>query len=151
HRRGVRPGPDRQPILRHLQPGAGAGLDPARLRGRRGGRLQVSALDRRVKAVVEEGQARPTAVLAENRDVLESLRDWFRSDRPGELQPAAVDVLTAGTFLNPTPGTFTTTFQPNGLSAGLYSVYVSYTPEAEHVLLVIVAARGFVRLRHWRR
>ncbi len=56
---------------------------------------QKAALDRRVKAVVEEGRARAAAILAENRLVLESLRDLLLEKKTidakalRELLPAA--------------------------------------------------------------
>ena len=56
---------------------------------------QRAALDRRVKAVVEEGRARAAAVLQGNRTVLESLRDLLLEKKTidagalRELLPAA--------------------------------------------------------------
>lgn len=56
---------------------------------------QKSALDRRVKAVVEEGRARAASLLGENRAVLESLRDLLLEKKTidakalRELLPAA--------------------------------------------------------------
>jgi cell division protease FtsH len=56
---------------------------------------QKAALDRRVKAVVEEGQARAAAILAENRAALETLRDLLLDKKTidakalRELLPAA--------------------------------------------------------------
>ncbi|HEY1378763.1 MAG TPA: AAA family ATPase [Gemmataceae bacterium] len=56
---------------------------------------QKAALDRRVKAVVEEGRSRAAAILAENRTVLETLRDLLLEKKTidakalRELLPAA--------------------------------------------------------------
>jgi autotransporter-associated beta strand protein len=58
---------------------------------------------------------------------------------PAAFDPAAVPVLTAGTFQNSLAGgSFLTTYEPNG--GGTYSVFVNYTPVPEPAAGGLVAA-----------
>jgi hypothetical protein len=55
--------------------------------------------------------------------------------------PAIVDVLTAGTFLNPlNGGMFSTSFGPNGL--GTFSVFITFTPVPEPIGMLAICAIG---------
>jgi hypothetical protein len=60
---------------------------------------------------------------------------------PSAYDPAAVDVRTAGTFLNGLQGgSFTSSFEPNGI--GTYSVYVTFTPVPEPATVLGIGVAG---------